>query len=127
MASDALYRLAGGESTLRAVITDFYDAVFSDLMIGFFFAKSNKARLIEKELELISEHLGAPGVHYRGRELREAHQAHPIMGGHFERRLQLLREAMARHALPVEVQEAWIAHAEGLRDKVTPMQGGDCE
>jgi len=49
-----LFEQAGGSTKLTLVIRDFYDAVFADRMIGFFFKKANKARLIEKEYELIA-------------------------------------------------------------------------
>jgi hemoglobin len=122
-----LFEKAGGEAKLREVIRDFYDAVFSDLMIGFFFRRANKERLIQKELELISEHFGGP-MKYTGREMREAHKKHPIMGGQFERRLQILRETMQKHALPEEVQAAWVAHARSLQSEVTPgYKGPECD
>jgi hemoglobin len=115
-----------GDDKLRAVLETFYDAVFADVMIGFFFRGKDKARLVDKEWELVASHLGAP-VRYSGRPLAEAHAAHPILGGHFERRLQLLREAMAAHGVDPDVREAWIAHTIALRPLVTSDRGTDCD
>ena len=125
--SRSLYEQAGGMDTLRAVIEDFYDRVFDDVMIGFFFRDAAKARLVEKELELAAGLLGAQGVTYTGEPLKQAHARHPIMGGHFERRKQLLDDTIRDHGLPEAVREEWIAHTELLRPLVTDYEGGDCE
>src|SRR5688572_30053356 len=91
---------AGGVLGIKKVLESFYDAVFSDFMIGFFFAGVDKKRLIQVETELTARALGANDVVYSGKPLKAAHARHPIMGGHFERRQQLLREAMEKHQLP---------------------------
>lgn len=121
-----LHELAGGEAVLRPLLVDFYDRVFDDVMIGFFFKGKDKARLVEKELELALRFLGAD-VEYTGTPLPEAHAAHPIMGGQFNRRTQILRETMGDHGLSAEVQAAWLEHTERLRSQVTPDAAGECK
>lgn len=123
----SLFEDAGGEEKLRQVIADFYDHVFDDLMIGFFFRRSNKERLIQKELELVAEALGSTELKYTGKDMQRAHAAHGIQGGHFERRMQLLREAMDRGNVPQHVREKWLEHAYGLRGQITKMAGSGCE
>jgi hemoglobin len=114
---ESLYDRIGGD-TLRAVVRDFYDRIFADTMIGYMFADRNKERLIAKEWELVAALLGAP-VRYTGRPLPEAHARHDILGGHFDRRLQILRDTLADHGVDAEVQQAWIEHTLALRDQVT--------
>ena len=120
-----LYLRAGGEPVLRAVVEEFYERVFEDVMIGFFFRQADRARLIEKELELALELLGAP-TRYSGRELAAAHRPHRIMGGQFDRRRQILIETMAAHDLPEDVRAAWIAHTDAQRKLVTRDSRGEC-
>ena len=120
-----LVALAGGSERLRAVLVDFYERVFDDAMIGFFFKGKDKQRLIQKELELALQFLGAD-VEYTGRPIREAHAAHRIMGGQYGRRLQILKESMADHDLPGVVQDAWVQHTEALRSHVTRNAAGEC-
>jgi hemoglobin len=122
-----LFEKAGGMDGLRAVLGDFYDAVFDDVMIGFHFRNANKERLIQKEAELAARMLGASDVKYTGKPLRQAHAPHPILGGQFERRLQLLREAMEKHNLPEDVRTEWVAHTQALRSQVTRDPGSDCD
>lgn len=116
-----------GETKLRAVITDFYDRVFRDVMIGFMFQGKDKQHLIDREFELAARMLGASHIAYTGRPMRTAHGAHTIFGGHFERRLQILREAMADHAVDAEVQRVWIEHTQALRSQITRDQGSECK
>lgn len=112
---------------LRAVIRDFYDRVFEDVMIGFMFRGADKERLIEREWELVARLLGARDVVYQGRSMRAAHARVPILGGHFERRMQILRDTLADHDVPEAVREKWLAHSLSLRRQVTADRGSECD
>jgi hemoglobin len=124
--SAALFDKIGGDA-LRAVLVDFYDRVFADVMIGFMFQGKDRAHLVEREWELVAALLGAPGVTYTGRPMRVAHAQHTIFGGQFERRLQILRETLAAHAVDADVQAAWIDHTLALRSQITRDRGSECE
>jgi hemoglobin len=123
---EALFDKIGGDQ-LRAVITDFYDRVFADVMIGFMFQGKPKQHLIDREWEFTASFLGAPDAKYTGRPLRTAHANHTIFGGHFERRLQILRETMRDHAVDPEVQQSWIDHTNALRGQITRDKGSECK
>jgi len=124
MSEAPLFAKIGG-AALRAVIVDFYKRVFADVMIGFMFAGKDRAHLIEREWELISALLGA-GTKYTGMPMRTAHGKHTIFGGHFERRMQILRETLRDHAVDAEVVAAWLAHSEALRAQITRDRGSEC-
>ena len=126
MKTSALFDKIGGDA-LRAVITDFYGRIFGDIMIGFMFQGRDRKHLIEREWELVAALLGAPGVTYTGRPMRTAHAQHTIFGGHFERRLQILRETLRDHAVDPEVQKEWIDHTLSLRDQITRDKGSECK
>ena len=115
-----------GEAKLRAVITDFYSRVFGDVMIGFLFEGKNRQHLIDREYEFTAQLLGAD-VKYTGRAMRTAHGQLPIFGGHFERRLQILRETMRDHRVDPEVQRAWLDHSLALRSQITSDRGSECK
>jgi hemoglobin len=112
-----------GADSLRAVVTDFYDRVFADVMIGYMFARADKQRLIDKECELTARFLGGE-QRYTGKSMRDAHAAHSIFEGQFDRRLQILKNTLADHAIDAEVAQAWIDHQIALRDQVV---SGACE
>ncbi len=126
MKSSELFDRIGGEA-LRAVITDFYARIFGDVMIGFMFQGRDRAHLIDREWELVAALLGAPGVTYTGRPMPAAHAQHTIFGGHFERRLQILRETLRDHAVDPAVQQAWIEHTLSLRSQITRDKGSECK
>ena len=119
------YERIGGEAGLRALIRDFVGTVFDDVMIGFFFRRASRARIEEMEYQHAAEFLGANLV-YQGRPLDQAHRAHPIMGGQFARRKQLLREAMERHNVPADISTRWLDHTESLREAITGDPGDEC-
>jgi len=116
-----------GEAKLRAVLADFYGRVLADVMIGFMFAGKDRAHLVEREYELTAKLLGAPGVEYRGLPMRTAHAKHRIFGGQFERRLQILKEALADHDVDPEVRRVWIEHTVALRPQITHDRGSECD
>ena len=119
------YERLGGEPALRAIIDDFVARMFGDLMIGFFFRDATPKRIAELEFQHAAQFLGAP-IEYKGRPLRVAHQKHPIMGGHFARRTQLLRQTLDAHGVPADIHSAWIAHVESLRPEITAQPDGQC-
>lgn len=115
----------GGEPKLRAVIDQFVDSMFDDVMIGFFFAKVSRERIKKFEYQHAAEFLGAD-VEYEGRPLGVAHRPHRIMGGQFLRRKEILRKTLVEYEIPSHVIEAWMAHIESLRPLITNDPGGEC-
>lgn len=116
----------GGEPALRQIIDRFVDRIFADVMIGFFFQNARKERIKQKEYEHAAEHLGA-GTAYTGRSLSEAHRAHPIMGGQFNRRLVILKETLEACHVPEHVKQHWLAHTETLRPQITGDTSQECD
>jgi len=121
----SLYAQLGPEA-LRRIIEDFYDRVFADVMIGFLFIGKSKQRLIDKECEFAAGMLGGD-VRYTGRPIREAHAKIPILGGHFDRRLQILRDTLDDHGVAQDIRKVWIDHSMALRPQVTADSGSECD
>ena len=111
-----------GEPRLRAVVDDFYTRVLADHMIGFMFEdvvrRMGRQHLIDREFELIANLLGAEGIPYTGRPMRQAHARHAIFVGFFDRRLQILRETLRDNAVPEDIQKVWLDHTESLREQI---------
>jgi hemoglobin len=122
----SLFEELGGEAKLRAIIDVFIDRVFEDRMIGFFFRNAERGRIKEFEYQHAAAFLGAPVV-YRGRALDQAHAKHPIMGGHFARRRQILKETLEAYTVPDAVKRAWLEHTDSLRPLITSQSGSDCD
>ncbi len=120
-----MFEQLGGEPVLRALVNRFVDRMFADPMIGFMFQKANRARIKEKEYELAAQHLGG-GVPYTGRPIGEAHARHPIMGGQFDRRLELLRSILVDAGVAAHITAHWIGYTENLRAVITRDASGMC-
>lgn len=115
----------GGEPALREIIEEFVDACFDDIMIGFLFRNAKRERVKTFEYQHAAQHLGAD-VEYEGRPISVAHRAHPILGGHFDRRLAILRETLERHGVAEPIRDRWIAHHQSLRAEVTRDPDSRC-
>jgi hemoglobin len=122
----SLYEKLGGESRLRDIIDTFVDRVFADRMIGFFFRSADRRRIKELEFQLAAGFLGAE-IEYRGRPLEKVHANHPIMGGHFARRRQILSETLDFFEVPDEIKSAILHHTDALRPLITPESGSECD
>jgi hemoglobin len=109
MAESSLFDQVGGEVALTMIIDRFMERVFADPMIGFFFARADRARIKQKELELAAASLGAR-VSYTGRPLAAAHAPHPIRAAHFQRRLEILKQTLADFDVPESAAHAWLEH-----------------
>ena len=119
------YDRIGGEPALRAIIAEFVDRVFDDIMIGFLFRAVDRAALKELEFQHAAEHLGAE-IRYRGRPLNQAHAKHRILGGQFSRRKEILRQTLVKHQVPADIIDTWMAYTESLREQITRDEGGEC-
>jgi truncated hemoglobin YjbI len=115
----------GGEPALRAIVDDFVDRCFDDVMIGFIFQRASRERIKRFEYEHAAEVLGASRA-YGGRPLAEAHRRHRILGGQFERRLKILQDTLEAHGVPAHVREAWLAEQRRLRHLVTSDPDSNC-
>jgi hemoglobin len=124
--SDSLFEKLGGENRLRPIIDAFIDRVFEDRMIGFFFRNADRVRIKEMEYQLTAKFLGAD-IEYRGRPIGKAHANHPIMGGHFARRRQILKETLETFQVAEEIRTALLRHTDSLRPLITPEPGSSCD
>ena len=119
----------GGLEGLRLILTDFYQRVFKDLMIGYLFEKQSMSRLIDREVEWTARTIYGLDIQYRGKGLRAAHSKHPIRRGHFHRRNQILRETLNAHSVPEEIKLIWMTHSESLAQAILGRASTDprCE
>ena len=124
--TDTLYQELGGEPALRQIVDRFVDRIFDDVMIGFFFRNASRDRIKEMEFQFAAEFLGAD-IKYGGKPLRDAHRPHPIMGGQFARRTQILKEVLEELGAPTTVCRAWLEHTEKLRPLITQDDDSDCD
>ena len=108
----------GGIAGLRAIIKRFYDRLFSDPLVGFFFHGHDKARLITSQISYLLANLGDGQQDYEGPSIRSAHQDLPITTGHFDRRHQILKEVLGEFEVDDEISRSWLAFDQSLRNLI---------
>ncbi len=112
----SLYETIGSER-LHAILSDFYQRCFDDVMIGHFFFEKNHDELLKQQLDFTTSMLGGPN-RYEGRAIAPVHKPLAIRPPHFMRRRVILRETMADHGLDSETIEAWTTIEDRLRNLV---------
>jgi hemoglobin len=123
---ETFFEQLGGEQELRTIVDTFIDRIFDDRMIGFFFRNADKQRIKDLEYQLTALFFGAE-VEYQGRPLNQVHAKHPIMGGHFARRRQILKDTLDLYHVPEPIKEAWLTHTDALRPLITPQKDSECD
>jgi hemoglobin len=108
----------GGLERLGEMMRVFYRRVFADVMIGFMFANVDFDEIVANQIQYTRARLGNEDVEYTGKPIRRAHQAHPILIGHFNRRHQMLKEVLREFEVPQHVFDAWVDLELALRDLV---------
>src|SRR5437660_242372 len=86
----------GGERKIEEILRSFYTKMSKDVLLGFFFTGKNLEKIILGQKAFLLRAMGAKSVEsasYEGPSPKEAHRKMPpILEGHFDRRLVLLRE-----------------------------------
>ena len=105
----------GGPAQLEKILFRFYSKMAQDLMIGFFFEGKDVLEISGQQAKFI---LNAAGLieRFEGKGPSQAHlKMPPILSGHFDRRLVILREVLTEQGLlPLQI-ETWIQFEEGFR------------
>jgi truncated hemoglobin YjbI len=108
----------GGPERLRQILEVFYERLSQDLLDGFFFAGRDLAKIADGQHAFLMRAFQET-ERFRGIHPSKAHlQLPPILRGHFDRRLQLLREVLEQEGVhPLDVK-AWLKVEEGMRGVV---------
>ncbi len=118
MATRGLVERIGGPARLRAILERFYGRLAADPMVGFFFAGRDLAAIVDGQQAFLVWAFGAePDL--RARHPRDAHGAlPPILRGHFDRRLVILKETLLDEGLDRDDVAAWLKVERSMRKHV---------
>lgn len=103
---------------MRTLMRRFYDRLFEDVLIGFFFVDSDKEALIRSQIDYVHAHVGTRRGDYGGPSIHRAHADLPILSGHFDRRHQILTEVLDEFDVPDHVKQAWLELDRSMRPMV---------
>ena len=110
-----LIQSIGGKTVLFSVLKDFYETMQKDILIGFFFNGHDLLHISEMQGKFL---LMAAGLNssYEGKGPSTAHTSlPPILSGHFDRRLIILKETLRKHSLTAKQVETWLRFEESFR------------
>lgn len=108
----------GTEDALLELIEKFYNKLASDTLVGFFFYGKDLKQIALHQRDFM---LHAMGVlqNYSGKIPSRAHtELAPILPGHFDRRITLLREVLEEEGLASDLAETWIQFERSFRDAI---------
>ncbi len=108
----------GGEACMEKLMREFYDRLFDDVFVGFFFRNSDKEHLIRSQIAYVHANLGSRRGTYEGPSIRKAHEDLPILAGHFDRRHTILTQVLDDFDVPEHVQKAWLSLDRAMRPMV---------
>lgn len=108
----------GGLERLTEMMRVLYRRIFDDIMIGFMFVNVDFDQIVANQVQYTRAQLGNEQVEYTGMPIRRAHQPHPILPGHFNRRHELVKEVLREFEVPQHVFDAWVELELTLKDLV---------
>lgn len=94
-----IFERYGGFSTIRRVVSDFYDSVLDSDSLAHHFARIDMRDLIRHQTAFIAHLTGGPGADYSDEVLARVHRPLDITGDEFEEMLGLLQEALEEHSV----------------------------
>lgn len=108
----------GGEARLRLILEEFYSELAKDVLVGFFFDGKDVTQIAHKQEEFLLRAMGARPS-YTGLPPARAHdKLAPILAGHFDRRIEILKQVLARFGLSPADQAAWIKFEMSFRKPI---------
>ncbi len=114
----ALILELGGPPRLLHLLERFYERMSQDVMIGFFFDGKDLQQIASKQQEFILKAAGL-SPRYSGKNPATAHLTlPPILDGHFDRRIQLLKELLAEEKVSSVSIATWIEFESAFRNVV---------
>lgn len=105
----------GGTIKLQNILKDFYDRLFDDIIVGFLFVNTDKQHIITMQHEFLCKLFGATKA-YSGKSPATAHRHLPLLPGHFDRRIHVLKQTLLDQKVPQDVIDDWIKLENSLRD-----------
>lgn len=113
-----MYVEIGSEARLGELLTKFYKKMSTDIMLGFFFSGKDICHIVQQQKMFFLRAVGINKV-YEGKSPRAAHRKiPPILKGHFDRRMVLLRETLTEEGMSEKNIQTWINFEEQFRKSI---------
>lgn len=107
-----------GESKIRSILDQFYKEMSQDIIVGFFFDGKDLNHIAHQQHQFLLRAFGARDS-YSGLPPSDAHhKLAPILAGHFDRRLILLKEVLQKNQVDEELIKTWLQFEEAFRNGI---------
>lgn len=110
----SIFERYGGFSSIRRVVSDFYDNVL-DSDLAHYFADVEMRRLIEHQTSFISFLTGGPGTNYADAMLQHVHEQLAITPEDFDLMMRVLRRSLTKHGFETEDVDVVLERFAGRR------------
>jgi hemoglobin len=108
--STSLYDQLGGFSSVRKLVSCFYDLVLDDEDVSPFFENTSMSDLIDHQTKFWAAILGGPAS-YTGEQLHAIHVTMGLEDQHFDKILELVVETLEDHGIDQE-------HIDGIAEQL---------
>ena len=108
MPEDTLYERLGGEESIEAVVTEFYDRVMADDLVNHYFSDTDMQHQIAHQAQFISSVTGGP-VEYTGEDMHAAHEGMGITKEEFDAIAGHLDDALVEFDVSTDDREHVLA------------------
>ena len=113
-----IFKKIGEEPGLIKILTQFYQLQSQDVLIGFFFAGKDLEKIAHTQASFLMRAWGI-SKNYSGKGPAQAHSELPkILKGHFDRRLELLKQTLADANLSHDEINTWVSFENKFRTVV---------
>jgi truncated hemoglobin YjbI len=103
---------------LKEILLDFYQRMADDIFIGFFFAGKDVRAISSKQADFLLYAMGEQ-PQFHGKHPSDAHLGMPpILKGHFDRRILILKETLQVHQLEIEDIRTWVEFEQAFEDVI---------
>ena len=117
------YQEAGGADGVEKILRSFYQKLSKDVLVGFFFSGKDLEHIIQQQKAFLLRSMGETKT-YSGKSPRTAHtHLPPILKGHFDRRLVVLRETLKEFGLSDKAAQAWVDYEDTFRSGIVEEEG----
>ena len=119
IAYQKLFETIGKEEGLNSLLDKFYQALSKDVLVGFFFDQKDLSKIAQKQKEFLMRAWGITSS-YSGKSPATAHiSLAPILKGHFDRRLVILKETLEKETtLSASQIQLWLDFEELFRNSI---------
>ena len=122
MSARGLVDRIGGPERLRAILDVFYARLVDDPIVGFFFFGKDLDEIAAGQWGFLMRAFGA-AERFHGKNPLVAHvDLPPILAGHFDRRLVVLREVLEEEGVEEDDIEAWLKVENSCRNRLVQSE-----